>query len=197
MSSLFGRAQTLLRTNHGTLRGWVRYLLGQIEGIAGPGERYRLLIPQEVSRLVFVCLGNINRSAFAQAVAQTAGAYGVSVGLSTTTGVSATDQAREVSAELGFSLDTHQATNFADFQALPGDLFIVMELRHAHRLAAHGIPPQQIILLGHWARPMRYHIHDPQTLSTEYFRSCFAVILPAVRYLLRDLRRGDSPCMHP
>jgi protein-tyrosine phosphatase len=195
MIALFRRAQGLLRTNHGTLRGWIRYLLGQIEGVAGPGERYRQLIPQEVSRLVFVCLGNINRSAFAQAVAQAAGACCVSVGLSTTTGAPATDQARAVGAELGFSLNAHQATNFSDFQAVPGDLFIVMELRHAHRLAARGIPPQQIILLGHWARPLRYHIHDPQTLSTEYFRSCFAVILPAVHYLLRDLRQGGSPCM--
>ncbi|MCP5158261.1 MAG: phosphotyrosine protein phosphatase [Gammaproteobacteria bacterium] len=188
--------QTLLHTNYGTLRGWVRYLLGQVEGVVGPQGRYRQLIPWDISRLVFVCLGNINRSAFAQAVARAAGGHCASVGLSTTTGVPATDLARQVSAELGFFLDAHRATNFTDFEVLPGDLFIVMELRHAHRLVAHGIPPQQIILLGHWARPVRYHIHDPQTLSAEYFRSCFAIILPAIKYLLEELRRGNSPCVH-
>ena len=73
MSKRFERAQTLMQTNPGTWRGWIRYLLGQIEGVTGPRERYRQLIPQDVSRLVFVCLGNINRSAFAQAVAQQAG----------------------------------------------------------------------------------------------------------------------------
>ena len=163
----------------------------------GPPDRYRQWVPQDISRLVFVCLGNINRSAFAQAVAQQGGARCVSVGLATTTGVPATEQACQVAQELGISLDAHRATSLADFQQLPGDLFIVMELRHAQRLARRGISPQQIVLLGHWARPLHYHIHDPQTLTTEYFRSCFAVILPAVHYLLCDLRQDNSPCMRP
>ena len=70
-----------------------------------------------------------------------------------------------------------------------------MELRHAQRLVGRGIPAERIALLGHWARPIRYHIHDPEKLSHEYYRSCFGVILPAVINLLNELERGNSPCI--
>ncbi|NEX22536.1 hypothetical protein G3480_19860 [Thiorhodococcus mannitoliphagus] len=188
------RWQALVRINHGTLRGWVRMLLGQIEAVIGPTTRYRTLDAPSVSRLVFVCLGNINRSAFAQAVARAAGVNCVSVGLSTSTGRPATPFARQVGAEFGYVLDTHRATDFSQFEAHQGDAYIVMELRHAERLARRGIPADRIALLGHWARPRRYHLHDPESLSLDYFRSCFAMILPAVLHLVRELKEQRSPC---
>ena len=193
MSLSLARAKALIETNYGTHRGWVRYLLGQIEASVGPRERFRTLRPDEVERLVFVCLGNINRSAFAHAVAEAAGAACASIGLSTTTGAPATDAAIEVAREFGVSLDAHQATDFSDYTRGDGDLLLVMELRHAHALVARGIPSERIVLLGHWARPTRYHIHDPHTLSTEYFRTCFAVIRPAVLRLVDELALAHSP----
>jgi protein-tyrosine phosphatase len=69
-----------------------------------------------------------------------------------------------------------------------------MELRHANRLVDRGIAPEQIALLGHWAQPRRYHIHDPHTLSPAYFRTCFGAIAPAVERLAAELRDGGSPC---
>ncbi len=194
MSGPLARAQALVAANYGTPRGWVRYLLGQWDGIAGPPARFRQLQPAAIRRLVFVCLGNINRSAFACAVAGREAVSCCSIGLSTTSGAPATPEAIATAAELGYALDSHQATNLADFEAGEGDLYVVMELRHAQRLAARGIPAGNIVLLGHWARPLRYHIHDPHTLSREYFRSCFAVIQPAVLHLIRELRLAASPC---
>ncbi|MCB1929236.1 MAG: hypothetical protein KDH17_14535 [Rhodocyclaceae bacterium] len=142
---------------------------------------------------MFVCLGNINRSAFGHAVAQRHGLASTSFGLATTTGAPATPAARRVAGEMGYSLDEHRATAIADFQRTPGDLLLVMELRHAHRLIARGVPADAIALLGHWARPMHYHIHDPDTLSIEYFRSCFETIQAAVHGLAAELQAGDSP----
>ncbi|THF61619.1 arsenate-mycothiol transferase ArsC [Pseudothauera rhizosphaerae] len=193
----FARILHLIETNHGTHRGWVRYLLGQMEGVFGPRERFRHIEPAAVERLVFVCLGNINRSAFAHAVAAAGKARCASIGLATTTGARATEIARGIAPEFGISLDGHRATDIGDYELQPGDLLLVMELRHAHRLAARGIPPRQIALLGHWARPIRYHIHDPHTLSVEYYRSCFAVIQPAVRRLVAELAAADSPSTRP
>jgi protein-tyrosine phosphatase len=187
----------LVDTNYGTHRGLVRYMLGQFEGVAGKAGRFRTMHPHKVERLVFVCLGNINRSAFAHAVARQASLKCVSIGLATTTGAPATETAIAVAREFGLSLEQHQATSLKDYERLPGDLLLVMELRHAHRLVALGVPQEQIALLGHWARPIRYHIHDPHTLSTEYFRSCFASILPAVIRLGDELRSNDSPCVRP
>lgn len=194
MRAFARRLKYLIDTNYGTHRGLVRYLLGQFEGIAGKAGRFRTLQPHKVERLVFVCLGNINRSAFAHAVARQAALESVSIGLATTTGAPATDSAIAVAREFGISLEEHQATSLKDYERRPGDLLLVMELRHAHRLVALGIPEQQVALLGHWARPIRYHIHDPHTLSIDYFRSCFASILPAVIRLSEELRGNDSPC---
>jgi protein-tyrosine phosphatase len=116
-----------------------------------------------------------------------------SIGLATSTGARATEIARLIAPEFGISLDEHRATDISNYKLLPGDLLLVMELRHAHRLVARGIPERQIALLGHWGRPIRYHIHDPQTLSIDYFRSCFATIQPAVCRLMAELAEAGSP----
>lgn len=197
MSAPLQRLRRLIEINHGTHRGWVRYLLGQIEGVLGPATRFRSLAPERVERLVFVCLGNINRSAFAHAVAAREAVACISIGLSTTTGAPATPNARAVAVEFGLSLDDHAATDLADYRLRAGDLLLVMELRHAHRLVARGVPATQIALLGHWARPVRYHLHDPDTLSVDYFRTCFASIQPAVIRLIAELRQGLSPATRP
>ncbi|CAI08549.1 predicted molecular weight phosphotyrosine protein phosphatase [Aromatoleum aromaticum EbN1] len=171
----------------------MRYLLGQLEGIVGARNRFRSVDPRKVGRLVFVCLGNINRSAFAHAVAAREPVDCISIGLSTTTGAPATETARMVAREFGLSLEHHAATDISDYCPRDDDLLLVMELRHAHRLVSHGIPAARIALLGHWARPIRYHIHDPDTLSEDYYRSCFAILLPAVRNLVNELELGNSP----
>lgn len=187
------RPLELINTNYGTHRGYVRHLLGQMEGALGPRDRFRRIDPAKVQRLVFVCLGNINRSAFAHAVAAAREARCASIGLSTSTGARATEIARTIAPEHGISLDEHRATDISAYERQEGDLLLVMELRHAHRLVAKGVPEEQIALLGHWARPVRYHIHDPQTLSVDYFRSCFTVIESATRRLVAELEVGDSP----
>jgi protein-tyrosine phosphatase len=192
MRALFERVRCLVETNYGTHRGFVRYILGQLEGIAAQG-RFCTLEAANVKRLVFVCLGNINRSAFAHAVAARESMSCISIGLSTTTGAPATDTARRIAAEFGMSLDHHKATDLQHYAPQPGDLLVVMESRHARLLVSRGVQPEQIALLGHWARPIRYHIHDPQTLSVEYYRSCFSIILPAVVQLAAELRRSSSP----
>ncbi|MCB1916008.1 MAG: hypothetical protein KDG52_09855 [Rhodocyclaceae bacterium] len=197
MTGRFARLRHLVDTNYGTHRGLVRYLLGQFEAVAGPARRFRTADAAAISRLVFVCLGNINRSAFGHAVALRHGLASTSIGLATTTGAPATPAARMVAREMGYSLDEHQATAIADFQRAPGDLLLVMELRHAHRLIGQGVPAETIALLGHWARPMHYHIHDPDTLSIEYFRSCFATIQAAVHGLAAELQAGNSPSAKP
>lgn len=191
----FARIKNLIDTNHGTHRGLIRWLLGQLEGVLGPRERFRTVSPDKVDRLVFVCLGNINRSAFAHAVAAARGARCISIGLATTTGAPATQAARRLAPEFGVSLEAHAATDITDYVPAPGDLLLVMELRHAHRLVARGIPARQIALLGQWAHPIRYHIHDPDTLSDNYFRTCFATLQPAVWRLLTEFAESGSPSM--
>jgi protein-tyrosine phosphatase len=189
------RFRELVRANHGTWRGAVRTWLGQAEYLAGRLQPHTRLDPAAVERLVFVCLGNINRSAFAEQVARAAGARCCSIGLSTTTGAPATPEARRTAPGFGFALEEHRATAIADHERRPTDLLVVMEVRHVHRLVAAGVPPSAIVLLGHWAAPRRIHLHDPHTLSDAYFRTCFALIHSGVQGLVAQLREGGSPCL--
>jgi protein-tyrosine-phosphatase len=178
-----------LERRHGTWRGAVRALLawGALRG--GLLEAYRLRHPERVRRLVFVCLGNICRSAYAQHVASQPGLPAVSIGLSTSTGAASPDAALRAAQRCGADLSEHRATDFRDFEVLPGDLFLTMEVRHAqelqHRLIART--DVQIALLGLWCEPPMPHLHDPYTLSDAYFDRCFARVRQAVHGLHRTL----------
>lgn len=184
----------LTRCNFGTFRGYVRTLLGEAEFLLGRLDGHLWPAqPEQVQRLVFVCLGNINRSAFANAVAERLGLQTCSIGLATTTGAPAFSLAVQTAREFGYSLDTHRATDLSDHCHLDGDYYLVMEVRHLHRLIKAGIPKHRIGFLGHWSRPHRIHLHDPHTLSEAYFQTCFAQLLAAVHGLRSHLLLAGSP----
>jgi protein-tyrosine phosphatase len=185
----------VLDINYGTFRGWVRSLLGQLEYVTGRLNPHLQPSVPTVQRLVFVCLGNINRSAFAAEVARSRQATVHSIGLSTTTGAPAFHTAVSTASRLGYDLSAHTATDLSDYAYQTGDLLLVMEVRHIGRLIASGIPAHAITPLGQWASPVRIHLHDPHTLSDEYFRTCFNLINSAVINLTEDFRALNSPCM--
>lgn len=182
------RCRRIVTINHGTWRGAVRVWLGEAEFVLGRLDAWLQPQGSRVQRLVFVCLGNINRSAFAHAVARSRGAPVASIGLRTSTGAPATPQACATAQAYGIDLRAHRATDLSDYRHQPGDLLVAMEVRHVHALIAAGIPSSAICLLGHWARPHRVHLHDPHTLDEAYFGTCFALIAGAVDGLLAQLR---------
>ncbi|MQM29706.1 MAG: phosphotyrosine protein phosphatase [Candidatus Accumulibacter phosphatis] len=187
----------LTAVNYGTFRGWVRHFLAQLEWVIGRLDRFVVVQPKSVKRLVFVCLGNINRSAFAEAVAGTLGAHACSLGLATTTGAPAFETAVTTAQRLGIDLLEHAATDLSDFSYRPGDLLLTMEIRHVHRLIENGIPAEAIALLGAWSNPRRLHLHDPALQSEDYFMTCFVLIHSATINLVGALRAGGSPCVRP
>lgn len=179
-----------VRINHGTWRGFLRHALAWAELRSGRLAPFLQADVAQARRLVFVCLGNINRSAFAHAVAHTLGEPVLSIGLSTTTGAPATPQAVVQARQQGFDLSAHRATDFADYRHQPGDLLLVMEIRHAHELVRRGIPRAAVMPLGLWAAPQRIHLHDPHTLNDDYFATCFTLIESAVRRLQQARARA-------
>lgn len=171
--------------NHGTVRGWVRTLLAQAEFLVGRLTPWTTaqLSGSKPQRYVFVCLGNINRSAFAAEVARRCGLPCASIGLSTATGLPAYEKAIVQAKAMGYDLTAHRATHIADYGWREGDLLFAMEVRHVRWLIDSGIPSSAIALLGFWAAPQRIHLHDPHTLSNDYFATCFTLIESAVRKL--------------
>ncbi|UCV24737.1 arsenate reductase/protein-tyrosine-phosphatase family protein [Ferribacterium limneticum] len=190
-----GRMIALINGSFGTHRGLVRLALGEFEYLSGRLNNFLHPDLRNTRRLVFVCLGNINRSPFAENVAASIGMNTTSIGLSTSTGAPAFETAVVTAKRFGIDLTAHLATNFVDFSYIEGDLLLAMEVRHAQQLLALGVPESAVALLGHWATPHRVHIHDPHTLSDAYFRTCFSVIQSAVRELALECRRLESPCV--
>jgi protein-tyrosine phosphatase len=195
LTATTARLRGVIDSNHGTARGLVRSMLAQLEFVSGRLEPHTRPASARIDRLVFVCLGNINRSAFAEQVARALGANTCSIGLSTTTGAPAFHKAVETAPHFDLDLTRHRATDIKDFSVAPNDLLLAMEVRHARQLIAAGIPPESIALLGHWASPHRIHLHDPHTLSDAYFRTCFTLIHSAVRGLVGEMRAAQSPCV--
>lgn len=193
---MISQIKKLTQVNYGTFRGWVRALLGQAEYASGRIDAHLDVNPQQVKRLIFVCLGNINRSAFAGAIAQARGLNTHSIGLSTTTGAPAFHTAVTTARGFGIDLSAHTATDISDYVYRQGDLLLAMEVRHMRQLMARGYPAGAIAPLGNWSSPHRIHLHDPHTLSDEYFQTCFTLIQSAVTHLAEEFRVANSPCIN-
>ncbi len=118
-----------------TLRGALRLILSYGELAIGMAAQ-RKPEPGEVRRLVFVCHGNICRSAYAHVLAKRAGAQVASFGLSTATGRGAHAPVVKLAARRGINMTAHRATDIDDFVPKQGDLLLAMETRHLRILAA-------------------------------------------------------------
>jgi protein-tyrosine phosphatase len=167
----------------GTARGLIRLGLSYGEVITGQ-DAALAPDPATVKRLVFVCHGNICRSAMADVVAQRGGLNAVSFGLSTDQGKPAHGPAIEAASALGYDLTAHKATRVQDFVTQAGDLLLAMETRHLRKLAA--LPhvaktPRQ--LLGLQLSPPIPHLHDPYELDPAYMPVCLKRVIRAVEAL--------------
>ncbi len=168
----------------GTARGLVRLALSWPESLPGLS---RARAPQgEVRRLVFVCHGNICRSAYGDALARSLGAQTASFGLSTTSGQPAHPPVAALARQAGLSLADHRTTARDDYVPQDGDLLLAMEHRHLRKLAAdprlRDVPR---LLLGMFASPPLPHLHDPFEHEGAYMARCLARIDDAVRRLVR------------
>ncbi|NWK98519.1 phosphotyrosine protein phosphatase [Sphingobium lactosutens] len=173
----------MIRRNFGTVRGLVRLCLSYPQLMLGFSASRRP-DPASVTRLVFVCQGNICRSAFADVAARRLGLRTASFGLSTTTGRAAHPLAIATAEALGHDLSAHRAIDLADYVPEEGDLLLAMEVRQLHRLAAdprvRNLPR---LLLGRWTRPLMPHLHDPYGLDDRYMAQCLSRIDHAITRL--------------
>lgn len=121
-----------------------------------PAETARRLsaaLAQRPGRVVFICHGNIMRSAFAAAwVRQRHAAVPVPVigaGTHARAGRAAQDAAIRAAAVLGAPLDTHTATPLAMVEPEATDLFVCMDLENeAHVLSWAGALGHRVFLVG-------------------------------------------------
>lgn len=190
------RLKVLLRCNFGGAKGFWRLLMANLDYLLGSAAKFTQPDFSQVDRLVFVCLANLKRSAFAQVVAQQAGLPAASFGLNAVTGKAPLPIAVRLAAEMGYRLDGHRSTDLPMFEPAAGDLYLVMELRHAYHLVRQGYPPERVALLGHWSRPQRLHLQDPHHKGSAYLRTCFTLIRSAVLNVGQELKAAQAARPH-
>ncbi|WP_303905783.1 arsenate reductase/protein-tyrosine-phosphatase family protein [Thiohalomonas denitrificans] len=142
-----------------------------------------------VRRVVFVCKGNICRSAYAHARARQLGLYTDSFGLEADALHADADAIQNATArQLDLSAHTPKAPH--QLRLTETDLLAAMEPQQCLQLEKQ-YPNAQITLLGLWASPRRPYIHDPYGHGSRYFQACFSTIDSAVDCIAKNLIEAE------
>lgn len=169
-----------INSHFGTYRGLLRLALSywqlglkQADIVAADARMVR--------RVVFVCHGNICRSAFADHYARQLGIDAASFGLSTSSGKPAYPGTSAIAVQMGVDLSDHLTTAAEDFVPQPGDLLLAMEVRQLSKIAADpALRDYPRSLLGLYTTPPLPHLHDPYKLDPAYMPICLGRIKSAV-----------------
>jgi protein-tyrosine-phosphatase len=156
------------------------------------------LVPQSARSFVFVCYGNIMRSAMAEFLMKKAlGDAGrepqvriVSAGLHACAGREAHPWAQEASADLGISLAEHRAKPLTEEMIEGADCVFAMDFQNkAELLTIYPGFQKKIYMLSAYAEgPWRYReIPDPYLGDLETTRFCARQLQTCIRNLIRSV----------
>lgn len=178
---------------YGSRRGFILTWWHRLLYRAGRYRNYRQVDWGSVERLVFVCKGNVCRSAFAEVVARVDGQAAVSCGIEAGVDVPAYEGAINAAEARGFSLAEHRTTPLKNLELQHNDLLVAMEPWQARFLQQSPGTDQACTLLGLWGPGVMPHIHDPYGAGAPYFDNCFSYLENAVHEIDRKItqaRRG-------
>lgn len=178
-----------IKDNYGSRKGLLHY---QWDGFLNLVGLYRHRVPpsDRIQRVVFVCQGNICRSALAEAVfRQSSELEATSLGLATTTGKPANDRLMDIaSKKAGIDLSQHRTTSLKDFQARSTDLFVCMELNQIRQLRRLGYA-NSCVLLGAFGDNKLSRINDPYSANDHFMQKTVNDIVYHATHLARSLKR--------
>lgn len=153
-------------------------------------KKYSSFNKQRVDRLVFICVGNICRSPFAEIVAQSEQSHikVISMGIEASGSAAPDERAQKIAKEFGYDMN-HLCSSKVDAGVLSkNDLLVVMELGHIKRLKSVIDEVNcQVTLLGTWGEGRRGSIADPYGRSEARFRFIFSRIKESVKSLLSQI----------
>lgn len=142
--------------------------------------------------LVFVCKGNICRSAYAQKVANSYGLETVSCGIDVEYSTPSPDIAVDIAGQRGLNLRGHRSRSIYDIEINSNMILLVMEPSQLFQLARFQKKTGcQLGLLGLWAAIPTPIIMDPFGGSSERFEMCFDLIESAVSAVSLKLKENS------
>lgn len=168
-----------INNNYGRKTGFLKFLASSLCYYAGGYKPLSNVDWSVVKRLVFVCHGNICRSAYAHAYAAHLGLLAESAGICAESQRKADATAITMASYRSIDLTSHKTTHIKDFVRKEGDLFLCMEPLQAKlllRMIDVSDINQQVTLLGLWADEKRPFLQDPFELSHQYWQKCLNII---------------------
>jgi len=180
-----GKDDGWIVNHYGSRRGFIRTFWCRLQYYFGVYREYKDIDWSSVERIVFVCKGNICRSAFAEAVARSLGVNAISCGLSTIEEAPANADAVNAAHAKGFDLGHHKTLPIMYVMLRSTDLLIAMEPWQLEFLNKNLYRKHQYTLMGLWAKPVLPHIQDPYGSSKVYFEKCFDYIQESVNELIK------------
>lgn len=178
-----------IQNKYGSRKGLLFY---QLDGWLRRLGLYRHSLPEtmEISRVVFVCQGNICRSALAEAVFRRHSSIeATSLGLDTVTGKPANPRLMKVAKEkAGIDLTDHRTTSVADFECEATDLLVCMELKQIRQLRKLGYT-NHCVLLSHFGDEQLSRINDPYSANDRFMEKTVEDIVYFSKQLAASLKR--------
>jgi len=171
---------------YGGKRGMVNYYVNMLKSYFGLYSQYKAIDWSQVDRFVFICKGNICRSAYADVVAKKRFANVLSFGVDTSSNKPANANAITIADEKGVDLRKHKTSQIENYRPKNGDLVIGMENFHLDifRKKVRQAKEVQLTLIGLWSIKKNPYLHDPYSSGDAYFRECFHRIDESVDLIL-------------
>ncbi|GJL52054.1 MAG: hypothetical protein NPIRA01_32810 [Nitrospirales bacterium] len=161
---------------YGGKKAFLRNTFFSAKAMLGGYSVYRRINWLRVSRVIFVCHGNICRSPYAEFKFRELGGHTISAGLKAKSGNPANSSAQVAASSRGIQLTTHRSQNIQEVSLQSGDLLVAFEPNHANSLYDQYFKENdvQVTLLGLWSpQSWAVYFHDPYGLSNAYFEQCF------------------------
>jgi low molecular weight protein-tyrosine phosphatase len=168
---------------YGSKKGFLRHIKTQTLYRLGCYRKYTQL-RSDIERIVFVCQGNICRSALAEWVFKDHSNFPVaSIGLDTHSGKPANSRMIEIAKSKGVDLSRHKTTSVNDFEPKPRDLYICMEVKQIEGLNSLGLRNAATLLLSTILTKPKITINDPYSANTAYMEKCADDIITSTKAL--------------
>ncbi|MEP6834886.1 MAG: ATP-grasp domain-containing protein [Gemmatimonas sp.] len=155
-------------------------------------------VPRPVRSVLFVCHGNILRSAMAEAIMRQqvaeAGLTDISIrsaGVAARAGKAADPRGIAAARAMGFSLDKHQAQPVSPELVQESDLIIVMDfLNEARMLTRFRAARGKVFMLSPSDRSRTIEVPDPYAGTADDVRRCYDELVVRVHDLTRIIEVG-------
>lgn len=173
----------------GSKKGFLSYLRDATSCRIGLFRHYTRL-EASPKRLVFVCHGNICRSALAEWVFRShSDIETASLGLHTHTGKGAHPRLLKMAYDTtNIDLTAHKTTSIEDYVPMAGDIFVCMEANHIKEIKRLGYNGP-FLLLGFCGKKKTCRINDPYSANDTFMGKTIDDIVYHTVALAKSLKR--------